>query len=251
MLLARARVLSSHDPSYLRALGRLTLGRPLEWLPVGNNLAPGAVNLDRSEARSRLGLNDGPIWLGYFGQLDPTRGVEDLLESLRIVRRQHDVRLVMIGSAGRRERYEADPSSAAYLRHLLALPDALGLEDAVRWTEHLSDDEVLRYLRAIDLCVLPYRRNSIGRSALAAALETGVPTVLAGTPAAIAPLRANEHVALVPPQAPQALSAALINLVNDRGERERLADGARVASKLFAWSNVAERAAAIYARACR
>ena len=247
-LLLRARVLTSHDPSYLAVLRRAALGRPAEWLPVGNNLSTESPVPERAEARRSLQLEEGPVWLGFFGQLDPTRGVEDLFASLPSVRRKHDVRLVMIGSAGRPERYEADPQSAAYFHRIQALPSVFGIEEAVHWTGHLTDDEVIRAFRAIDVCVLPYRRNSIGRSALATALETGTPTVLAGTPAGIAPLRPEEHVALVPRQDPQALGATLTRLVEDRGERERLHLGALAASELFSWDHVAERAASIYAR---
>jgi glycosyltransferase involved in cell wall biosynthesis len=247
-LLLRARVLTSHDPSYLGVLRRAALGRPVEWLPVGNNLSAATPVPDRAEARRSLQLEEGPVWLGFFGQLDPTRGVEDLFASLPSVRRKHDVRLVMIGSAGRPERYEADPQSAAYFHRTRALPSALAIEDAVHWTGHLTDDEVMRAFRAIDICVLPYRRNSIGRSALATALETGTPTVLAGTPNGIAPLRPEEHVALVPRQDPQALGVKLTRLVEDRGERERLHLGALAASELFSWDHVADCAASIYAR---
>ncbi len=158
-LLLRARVLTSHDPTYLGVLRRLSLGRPVDWLPVGNNLVAAMPRLDPPQARRALGLEEGPIWLGFFGQLDPTRGVEDLFAALPLVRRQHDVRLVMIGSAGRPERYDADVRSAQYFRAMLALPGALGVEDAVHWTGYLSDDEVIRAFRAIDVCVLPYRRN--------------------------------------------------------------------------------------------
>ena len=250
-LLLRARVLTSHDPSYLGVLRRAAFGRSVDWLPVGNNLSAATPVPDRAEARRSLQLEEGPIWLGFFGQLDPTRGVEDLFASLQFVRREHDVRLVMIGSAGRPERYQAYPESAAYLEHARALPTALGVEDAVRWTGHLSDDDVIRAFSAIDVCVLPYRRNSIGRSALATALGTGTPTVLAGTPAGIAPLRPEEHVALVPRQDPQALGATLTRLIEDRGERERLHLGALAASELFSWDHVADRAASIYERFCR
>jgi glycosyltransferase involved in cell wall biosynthesis len=215
---------------------------------VGNNLAPTSPVPSQAEARSSLELDDGPVWLGFFGQLDPTRGVEDLFAALRLLRRKHDARLLMIGSAGRPERYQAYPESAAYFEHIRSLPRVLGVEDAVHWTTHLSDDGVIRAFHAIDVCVLPYRRNSIGRSALATALETGTPTVLAGTPAGIAPLRPGEHVALVPRRDPPALAATLARLVEDRGERERLQLGAAAASQLFSWDHVAERALSIYAR---
>ena len=87
----------------------------MRWLPVGSNFEPADRRRD-----------DGPITLGFFGQLDFTRGVDTLFEALALLRRP-EVKLVMLGSAGRPERYEGDPE----FRRLLALPDALGIAGQV------------------------------------------------------------------------------------------------------------------------
>lgn len=110
---------------------------------------------------------------------------------------------------------------------------------------------MLRYLGAIDVCVLPYRRNSIGRSALVATLDAATPTVLAGTPEGIEPVRAGEHVVLVPPREPVALAAAVLALAGDEDERARLSTAAREVAPLFSWDAIAERAIAVYGRATR
>ena len=248
-LLTRSAVLTSHDPGYLRVLRNpFGLGRPVRWLPVGNNLEAEPVD-DRSGLRERLSLDPDAAQLAYFGQLDVTRGVEDLFEALRRLRTTRDVRLLMIGSAGRAERYAADDESHAYYRRLLDLPDALGVAEAVTWTPYLPDDEVTRMLQAVDLCVLPYRRNSIGRSALAAALSLGAATVLAGTERDIAPLRAGHDVALVPPGQPDVLASTVASLLDDPEAIERLRGGALHAAQLFAWPRIAETAVEIYREA--
>lgn len=242
-LLARSSALTSHDPGYLEVLRRLGAGRPVHWLPVGNNMA-GAEAPDREVTDSYLPGRS----LAYFGQLDFTRGVDDLFRALRLVRDREDARLVMIGSAGREERYAEDGSAYAQYRALRALPRELGIEEAVEWTDYLADGEVTRLLSSVDLCVLPYRRNSLGRSALAAALDAGAPTLLAGRPELIGPLRPGRHVALVPPDSPDLLAEAILRLLGDEGERRRLAAGAVRASRLFAWPRIAAAALGIYRR---
>ncbi len=235
-LLARSRVLSSHDPSYVAALDRLVLGlKPVELLPVGSNFVP-------ADRRRR----DGPLTLGFFGQLDFTRGVDTLFDALARLARP-EVRLVMLGSAGRPERYGGDPEFA----RLLALPGELGIDRQVQWTGFLSDEEVPQALADLDLCVLPYRRNSLGRSALAAALEAGTPVVLGGRADRVAPLVPGEHVALVSPDDPQGLADTLARLIDDDDERARLAAGARRAADFFAWPRIAETALELYKRALR
>jgi glycosyltransferase involved in cell wall biosynthesis len=233
-LLARSKVISSHDPSYLAALERLVLRRkPVHWLPVGSNFGPAE--------RRRV---DGPMTLGFFGQLDFTRGVDTLFEALALLGRP-ELKLVMLGSAGRPERYGDDPE----FRRLLALPGALGVAGQVEWTGYLSDAEVPQRLADLDLCVLPYRRNSLGRSALAAAFAVGAPVVLAGRPDRIEPLVAGRNIALVPPDDPAELAAELGRLLDDPDARRRLSDGAKDAAQLFSWDRIAQDALALYEEA--
>jgi glycosyltransferase involved in cell wall biosynthesis len=243
-LLARSSVLTSHDPGYLSHLSRLALGRPVRWLPVGSNVPIGDVE--------PASLDRGARWISYFGQLDATRGVDVLFRALVLLRGERDVRLLMIGSAGREERYaESDAATWAEYRRLRALPDELGLADAVEWTPYLPPEEVSALLRASDCCVLPYRRNSIGRSALAAALGLGVPVVLGGTADRVVPLRDGEHVLLAPPGDDAALARAVARVLDDDSERRRLSDGARTASRFFTWERIAAAAIDVYRAAHR
>lgn len=233
-LLARSAALTSHDPSYLRVLQRLAgWAKPVHWLPVGSNLDAPQL-LDRQALRGWLDLPSGRL-VGFFGHLDFTRGAEELFEAVAILRRTLDVRLLMIGSAG--EARYGDYRQATE-RHRIA--------GAVDWTGYLPAQQAAEALRAVDVCVLPYRRNSLGRSALAAALEIGVPTVLAGTAVGIAPLRDGVHVALAPPQDARRLAATIARVLENEHERARLAEGARRAAGMFAWPRIAAGALGLY-----
>ena len=232
-LLARSRALLSHDPAYLQVLRRVAAGRPVRLLPVGNNIG----------VATRHPRAPGPVQLAYFGQLDPTRGVEDLFEATSaLVRDERDVRLVMIGSAGRPDRYPGGT-----LERYRTLVSRLGIEAYVEWTPYLDDHEAAQRLADSDLCILPYRRNSLGRSALAAALENGVPVILGGTQAGVGPLRDGEHVALVPPGRPAALADRMRGLLDDRSAIARLEHGARQAASFFSWTSIAQTATEVYA----
>jgi glycosyltransferase involved in cell wall biosynthesis len=247
LLLARSRVLSSHDPTYLRKLKRIAARRPVAWLPVGNNLRLDQRK-DPRKIRRRYGIPDASPLLAYFGQLDETRGIEELMQALALVRPRTDARLVMVGSAGRPERYAQYASSQEAYERYLRLPERLGVADAVTWTEYLPDAEAAALIQSADLCVLPYRRNSLGRSALATAFELEVPVVLAGSDDAIEPLRAEKHVAQVPSGDAETLASTLVELLHDDARRERLRSGAREAAPLFAWPRIAGLALDMYAR---
>jgi glycosyltransferase involved in cell wall biosynthesis len=236
-LLARSSVVSSHDPSYLTVLRRLVAGaKPVRWLPVGSNFEAGARRL----------RPDGPPTVGFFGQLDFTRGVDTLFDAVARLGRR-DVRVRMLGSAGRPQRYGDDPEFA----RLLALPERLGIAEQVEWTDFLADDDVPQALADLDICVLPYRRNSLGRSALAAAFQSGTPVVLGGRPGLIQPLQPGRHVALVAPDDPGALADAIGLILDDPAERARLAGGAERAARFFEWPRIAQHALEIYREALR
>jgi glycosyltransferase involved in cell wall biosynthesis len=240
-LLVRSAVLSSHDPDYVAALRRLSAGRkPVRWLPVGSNFPSGPAAARTADGHT----------LGFFGQLDFTRGVDTLFEAVAQLDRP-GLRVVMIGSAGRPERYEDDPKALAEFERLRWMPERLGIARAVEWTDFLPDADVPRTLASLDVCVLPYRRNSLGRSALAAAFDAGVPVVLGGRPDAVAPLVPGAHVALVPPDDAGALAETLGRLLDDEHERMRLAEGARRAAAFFAWPRIAAQALELYRLALR
>ena len=233
-LLARSALVTSHDPTYLRALRRrVGWAKPVRWLGIGSHVDASGVEA-RGEARARFGL-DGVASLAYFGHLDFTRGIEDLFEALARLHGERDVRLVMVGSAG-------DAQYAPYRR----IAERLGVADALVWTGYLPERDAAATLAAVDLCVLPYRRNSLGRSALAAALDVGVPTVLGGTPEGVRPLRPGEHVALVPPDDPETLARTIAELLDDDERRASLAAGARRAGRIFAWPRNAACALGLY-----
>jgi glycosyltransferase involved in cell wall biosynthesis len=235
-LLARSSVVSSHDPAYLAALRRLVAGtKPVRWLPVGSNF-------DAAERRR----NGGPPTIGFFGQLDFTRGVDTLFDAVARLGRR-DVRVRMLGSAGRPERYGDDPEFA----RLLALPERLGIAEQVEWTDFLADDEVAQALADLDVCVLPYRRNSLGRSALAAAFQSGTPVVLGGRAVLVDPLQPGKHVALAAPDDGGALAQVIGRILDDPAERGRLAGGARRAARFFEWPRIAQHALEMYREALR
>ena len=235
-LLTRSRALTSHDPTYLSVLRKVAGPRKVAWIPVGNNIG-------HAPRRQR---DSGPFELAYFGQLDATRGAEDLFEAVRQLRSRHDVRLRMIGSAGRPERYDSGE-----LERFRRMPAQLDIESVVDWTEYLPDEEVAGLLASADLCVLPYRRNSLGRSALAAAFENRVPVVLAGTPEGIAPLKDGEHVALVPPGNAATLAQRIDELIEDSEKLCALERGAEEASRIFSWPSIVADAMRVYTSVVR
>lgn len=126
-----------------------------------------------------------------------------------------------------------DPAWAAKLRAMVA---AHGLEDRVTFVGPV--DDTAGELSAADVFVLPSRYEGYGM-AFAEALAHGLPVVAAraGAVPDVVPEAAG---ALVPPDDPEALAAALAGLLTDRKRLEAARAGSRAAgAALPSWADTA------------
>jgi len=171
---------------------------------------------------------EGPVVL-CFGVVRPYKGVDVLVESFRGV---SGAELWVVGR----------PLGVSMERlRRLAAP---GL---VRFVErYVSDAELPAFFRRADLVVLPHRRVDVS-GVLFVGLAFGKAMVLSRI-GGFAEL-AEEHGIgrLVPPGDPDALAAAITQLLADPDERRRFEErAAAAAAGPFSWDRIAERTLAVY-----
>jgi glycosyltransferase involved in cell wall biosynthesis len=111
---------------------------------------------------------------------------------------------------------------------------------------YVSDAELPAFFRRADVLVLPHRSVDVS-GVLFAGLAFGKAMVLSG----VGGFReiAEEHgvAALVPPEDPDALAAAIARLLSDDAERHGLEERALAAAAgPFSWDRIAERTASLY-----
>jgi glycosyltransferase involved in cell wall biosynthesis len=184
---------------------------------------------DEAPLPDELAAVEGPVVL-YFGLIRPYKGVDVLLEAFR------DVQGAELWVVGRPLGMSMEP-----LRQL-----ASRAQGRVRFVPRfLPDRELPAYFRRADLVVLPHR-DAEQSGVLYGALAFGKPIVMSavgGFPE-VAELGAGR---LVPPADPQALAAAINELLADAAARERLAAAALAASAgPYSWDAVAESTLALY-----
>jgi glycosyltransferase involved in cell wall biosynthesis len=119
--------------------------------------------------------------------------------------------------------------------------------DRVRFvTRYLAEPEVPAFFRRADLVVLPHREVDQS-GALNVALAFGKPIVMTeigGFEEVAADTGAGR---LVPPEDPEALAAAMRELLDDPDARRRLGEAARAAAEgPYAWDEVARLTLALY-----
>jgi len=174
---------------------------------------------------------EGPVILA-FGLIRPYKGTDVLLEAFAKMR--EDAELWIVG----RPMVPMEP--------LRALADAA--PGRVRFVDRfVPDTQVPALMRRADIVTLPYR-NIEQSGVLYTALAFGRPLVLSaigGFPE-VAELGAART---VPPADPDALAAALDELIADPAERERLGAAALAAAEShYSWDEIGRRTLEFYER---
>lgn len=231
-----ARAVVTNDEDW-----RALLGLPnVSLIPIGSNISAQAVDADERQAlRQRVG---GALLVGHFGFLYPNRGVDVLLRALAVVRRAHDVRLVMIG--GR----EGGPTNPAYVAELDALIATLDLSDAVHWTGYADERAVSAWLQSVDCLALPFLDGaSTRRGSLMAAIEHACPVVTTQPSISVQAFADANAMRFVPIGDVDALAGALGAWASEpsalKPYRQRMAR----LRQAFQWHTIAEAFEAVFA----
>jgi glycosyltransferase involved in cell wall biosynthesis len=185
---------------YTAGLARAVAREPAAEFPAYMDLEPFLAPVEPLPAR--------PTAL-FVGVLEAYKNIDGLAAAWRIARPQlGDVALRIVGDGSRR-----------------TVVEALVRDGLATWEPQLATEEVAAALDAASLLVLPSRSEGMGRVVIEAHLR-GRP-VLGSDVGGIRDLvRDGVDGVLVPPE-PEALAAALVRLLGDQAELERLAADAR------------------------
>lgn len=207
---------------------------PVRVIPNGADpelFRPGAGT---GELRRRLGLGDSVI--GFAGAFHPWHGAPDLVEAFAKMKRP-GTQLLMIGGGGED------------LEKCRALARRAGVEGRVVFTGKVPYAELPGYLDLCDVLAAPFSpRKDAQRAAvfdryglwwcplkLFEYMAMGKAIVASDLPSIRCVLAPETQALLVPPQAPEALAAAIRRLIGDQSLRERLGTAALEASSAYSW----------------
>ncbi len=192
--------------------------------------------LSKAAGRQLLGIGEDRRVLLLFGNLRPYKGLDTLLRSLDIVRREEPSVLLMVTGKPWTE-----------WRPYEELIERLGLAQHVRAKlDYVPDDEVEAYFAAADIVVLPYTHFDAQSGAAMLALPFGkavVVTNVGGLPELV-----NDGRVVVPPRDAERLAEAILGVLRDAKLRTQLEEYSLKQSASLSWEPIAEETVRVYRR---
>jgi beta-1,4-mannosyltransferase len=158
VLFALADALHVHDEEAKRGAARVyRRAERIYVIPHGSYVGVYPNECTRHEARARLGLPDSAVVYLCLGQIRRYKGIEDLVVAFKQVSGDgSNQQLVLVGRVH-------DPAYAASLSELTQ-----GQEGIHTWFNYVDDAELQYFMKACDVCVLPYRDITTSGAAILA-----------------------------------------------------------------------------------
>jgi len=159
----------------------------------------------------------------YVGNCKPHKNVPALLRAMQVVCQVREVELLMVCSADQALRAQIDEQ---------------GLTDRVRTVSGVSDETLATYYRGATALVLPSHYEGFGLP-LVEAMACGCPAM--GANRTSIPEVIGDAGVLFDPDDVEDLAGRLMELLDDRPQREQLRQRGLERAKSFSWDKVAAR----------
>jgi phosphatidylinositol alpha-mannosyltransferase len=204
--------------------------------PGAYQIVPNGIDVDAFRAPRSLpaALASNRLHVVYVGRLEPRKGVDHLIRAMaRVQRALPDADLVIVGDGPEQ-------------RRLIDVARALAVR--VQFTGRVHDADLPGYVQAADVVCSPAIGGESFGIALLEAMACEKPIVasrIEGYETLVGPAACG---VLVPPGDDEALSQALLELLQDRPLRQTLGARGLHAARLYDWSSIARVLEGIYCR---
>jgi glycosyltransferase involved in cell wall biosynthesis len=171
----------------------------------------------------------------FVGTLEPRKNLTTLLQAYALLRAEgqgNDVKLVVAGRTG------------WLYADIFAAVKTLALDGAVIFTGFVDDEDLPDLYRGAQAFVFPSFYEGFGLPILEA-MASGVPVITSTT--ASMPEVAGDAAMLVDPRDPEAIAAAIAQVLAEDHLRQTMIQKGLARAKRFTWERVAEQTLAVYA----
>lgn len=208
---------------------------------------PNAVDVNRFKPNPKLGAQtrasllltaDQPL-LVFVGSFYQWHDIPTLLKAFAVVLKTHpDARLILVGDGTERDK-------------MMKLAGELGVAQAVNFTGFVGWEDVVRYVNAADIAIVPVpkmeREMWLSPMKLFEYMASGKAVVASAMGQVRDVIKDGENGLLVPPGDEAALAEAVNRLIEDVSLRERLGMQAREdAVRYHSWEQYLSRLEAVF-----
>jgi glycosyltransferase involved in cell wall biosynthesis len=220
----------------------MTHSRYLKFSPRLRNyeekvvIVPPGVDVERFHP-DEVEVEDTIFFLGVLDEFHKYKGLDYLLEALKLVKKEITRVKLRIGGAGK------------LLEYYKGRAVSLGLVEHVDFLGHVPRDKTPEYYRECNLFALPSisaAQEGFGM-VLLEAMACGKPIVGTSVAGVAEDVRKHNAGIIIEPKDPAALAEAVIGILQDKEEAEKMgAKGRRLVEEKYAWSSVASKIEGIY-----
>ena len=196
------------------------------YFPGDYKVIPNGVELQRYQnVRPFPRWRDGVPNILFVSRLEERKGLIHLLKAFRLLRKSGRECRLLVAGAGPQEKE---------VRRYIATRGLRGVELLGR----VSDEDKARYFATADIYAAPATGQESFGIVLLEAMAAGCPIVCSDIHGFKGVVRRNEQAVLVPPRDPEALAAALGELLDDPERRARMSEAGRERARQFSWENI-------------
>jgi len=239
----RLIVMSEQAEQFLRDVYSVPSGK-IDVIPHG---VPDFQFMDPNYFKDRFGA-EGKSVLLTFGLLSPNKGIENVIRALPAILAIHPNVVYIVSGVTHPHIRRRD--GECYREELQALAEQLGVSaNLILVNRFVSAEELVEHVGAADIYITPYRQEAqIVSGTLAIALGAG--KAIISTPYWHAQeLLAEKRGVIVPFENPGAIAAAVLQLLDNDGERHAMRKRAYHHSRETIWPKTARKYMASFQRA--
>ena len=194
--------------------------------------------IDPTPVLKEFEVADNALIVGMVARIVPWKGQECFLRSAaKILQEMPNVRFFVIG--------DVFPGNDRYREQMLALIDELAIGDNVYVTGFRSD--LPQIMSTFNVFVLPSVLPEPNATVLLAAMGMGKPVVATATGGTLETVIDGETGILVPPDHPELMANAIVNLLKDPESCKKYGEAGRARQEaIFSISGYADRIQAFY-----
>ncbi|MFC1896866.1 glycosyltransferase, partial [Thermodesulfobacteriota bacterium] len=188
--------------------------------------------VEKETARRKIGVDSTERIVLYVGRIVPLKGIERLLEAAAFLRRQMDLRILIVGG-------DNGLGSQPELERLKQVSQELGIADRVIFAGRVKHEELPYYYSAADVFVLPSYHESFGMAALES-LACGTPVVAGRVGGLESIIQTEEAGRLLSDFSPDSFGQSISEVLVESHSRSRPAESIQESVVDFGWANIAD-----------